>query len=215
MKVARPIGLGAAVGAAVWAAITIGCSSARVMMPTDNDGLRREVQGLREQVSALEAQRMELQQQLAAATKPVAEAGSIDAQVAEATPQLVSLTVEAGSHFLSKPSANGGPTCEAVIYLKPTDGRGRFMQIVGRARASAFQLHADGRVVNLGTAQWDPIEVRDAWRDGIFGAHYTLRLPLTAEGWSCGGAPVTVRVEFTSQPDGRTFSAQREMPFQQ
>jgi len=192
----------------------VGCSSARVMMPTDNDGLRREVQGLREQVSALEAQRNELQQQLAAATKPVAEAGSVDAQVAEATPQLVSLTLEVGSHYLSKVTGSGSPTCEAIVYLKPTDGRGRFLQIVGSARASAFQLHADGRVVSLGTAQWNPIEVRDAWRDGIFGAHYTLRLPLAAEGWNCGGGPVTVRVEFISQPDGRTLSAQREMPFQ-
>jgi len=200
--------------AALCGVTTIGCSSARVMVPSDNDGLRREVQALREQVSALQAQRAELQQQLAAATKPIAEAGSVDAQVAEATPQLVSLSVESGSHYLSSGSASGHSTCEAVIYIKPADGRGRFMQIVGRARASAFQLHADGRVVSLGTAQWDPIEVRDAWRDGIFGAHYTLRLPLAAEGWSCGAGPVTVRVEFISQPDGRTLSGQRELPFQ-
>lgn len=210
MKITRAIMLMTALAGVV----TIGCSSARVMMPTDNDGLRREVQGLREQVSALEAQRAELQQQLAAATKPAAEAGSVDAQVAEATPQLVSLTVESGSHYLSKGTASGSSTCEAVVYLKPTDGRGRFMQIVGMARASAFQLHADGRVVSLGTAQWNPIEVRDAWRDGIFGAHYTLRLPLAGEGWNCGGGSVTVRIEFISQPDGRTFSAQREVPFQ-
>jgi len=200
--------------AAIHGTAVVGCSSARVMMPTDNDGLRREVQGLREQVSALEAQRNELQQQLAAATKPV-EAGSVDAQVAEATPQLVSLTLEAGSHYLSKGTGSGSSTCEAIVYLKPADGRGRFLQIVGSARASAFQLHADGRVVSLGTARWNPIEVRDAWRDGILGAHYTLRLPLAAEGWNCGGVPVTVRVEFISQPDGRTLSAQRELPFQQ
>lgn len=200
--------------AALCGASLMGCSSARVMMPTDNDGLRREVQTLREQVSTLEAQRAELQQQLAAATKPIAEAGTVDAEIAEATPQLVSLTLEAGSHFASKGTASEPTVCEAVMYVKPTDGRGRFMQIVGRARASAFQLHADGRVVNLGSAQWNPIEVRDAWRDGMFGAHYTLRLPLAAEGWSCGGGPVTVRVEFISQPDGRTFSAQRELPFQ-
>jgi len=192
----------------------MGCSSARVMMPTDNDGLRREVQTLREQVSTLEAQRAELQQQLAVATKPIAEAGAVDAEIAEATPQLVSLTLESGSHFASKGAASEPTVCEAVMYIKPTDGRGRFMQIVGRARASAFQLHADGRVVNLGTAQWNPIEVRDAWRDGMFGSHYTLRLPLSAEGWSCGGGSVTVRIEFVSQPDGRTFSAQRELPFQ-
>jgi len=194
---------------------TTGCSSARVMMPTDNDGLRREVQALREQVSALEAQRAELQQQLAAATTPIAEVGTLDAQVAEATPRLVSLVVEGASHFRAGGSASGTSTCEAVIYIKPTDGRGRFMQIVGRARASAFQLHADGRVASLGAAEWGPIEVRDAWRDGIFGAHYTLRLPLAAEGWTCAAGTVTVRVEFASQPDGRTYASQREIPFQQ
>jgi outer membrane murein-binding lipoprotein Lpp len=199
---------------AVCGASLMGCSSARVMMPTDNDVLRREVRALREQVSTLEAQRAELQQQLEAATKPIAAAGTVDAEVAEATPQLVSLTLEAGSHFASKGTASEPTVCEAVMYVKPTDGLGRFMQIVGRARASAFQLHADGRVVNLGSAQWNPIEVRDAWRDGMFGAHYTLRLPLAAEGWSCGGGPVTVRVEFISQPDGRTYYAQRELPFQ-
>jgi len=191
-----------------------------LLSPTPDDDRRRQVRDLKEEVKELEAKRTELKENIAQLTKPIAESSTRDAEIVEATPLLVGVTIS--GHFgpskstaqTPNGSAESAPVtgCEAVISLYPSDGRDRFLQIVGRASVSVFQLGADGKSQNLGQRDYSPVEVRDAWRMGLGwgGTHYTLEVPLEATGWKCEGT-VTVKLEFTDGITGNKFDAQCEM----
>lgn len=193
------------------------CNKYTVLSPTPDDDLRRQVRDLKEEVKNLKAERTELKENITQLAKPVAESSTRDAEIVEATPQVVGVTIS-GHVGPSKSTAqtpeqsaesvqvNG---CGAVIYLSPSDGRGRFLQIVGRARVSVFQLTADGKSQTLGQCDYSPAEVRDAWRSGLMGTHYTLKVPLSPD-WKCEGT-VTVKLEFTDGLTGNKFDAQCEM----
>ncbi len=197
------------------------CNKFTALRPTPDDDLRRQVRDLKEEVKNLKAERTELKENIAQLAKPVAESSTRDAEIVEATPQVVGVTIRGhvGPSKSTAQTPNGSAEsapvtgCEAVIYLSPSDGHGRFLQIVGRARVSVFQLTADGKSQTLGQCDYSPAEVRDAWRldvMGLMGTHYTLKVPLSAPDWKCEGT-VTVKLEFTDGITGKKFDAQCEM----
>ncbi|MSR29213.1 MAG: hypothetical protein EXS03_06540 [Phycisphaerales bacterium] len=187
--------------------MSLSCTSATVLRPSDADSLRVQVRDLTVRVDALGAENKELKGQLADAAKASQERTGISPAVAQATPQLVQIRVGSPSHF--ERSADG-KHCTARIYLEPQDGLGRFLQITGALDISVFQLNASGTARTLGSATFDPLMVRDAWRGALMGSHYSFELQMVGDGWDCTGS-ATVRIAFVDGHSGRTFSAQREL----
>lgn len=186
-----------------------GCNPV-ALTPNPNDALRRQVRDLEEQVNAAKAKQVELEQQLAQSVKSAEEKSSIDPAILAATPHVAMVQIESSSGFLASKVGVEPAGCTARIYLEPTDGLGRFLQIVGSVQISVFELKAGGKSQTLGKAEFSPSQVRDAWRGGVFGTHYTFEFPLEAADWHCQGS-VTAKLEFRDGTTGKIFTAERQL----
>ena len=187
----------------------VGCNPT-VFTPNQNDALRRQVRDLEEQVNAAKAKQVELEQQLVQSAKSAEEKSSIDPAILAATPHVASVQIGGSSGFLASKVGVETGGCTARIYLEPSDGLGRFLQIVGSVQISVFDLRAGGKSQTLGTAEFSPSQVRDAWRGGILGSHYTFEIPLAGSDWNCQGS-VTAKLEFLDGTTGKTFTAERQL----
>lgn len=143
-----------------------GCNPV-ALTPNQNDALRRQVRDLEEQVNAAKAKQVELEQQLAQSVKSAEEKSSIDPAILAATPHVAMVQIESSSGFLASKVGVEPAGCTARIYLEPSDGLGRFLQIVGSVQISVFELKAGGKSQTLGKAEFSPSQVRDAWRGGV------------------------------------------------
>ncbi len=186
--------------------LAVGCQGT-ALAPNSSDALRAQIRDLSEKATMLETRRSELDQQLAQCLRDSQSKTDTDPEVLAATPFVAVVQVGASSHYLSSPS------CTALVYLDPSDGLGRFTQVVGRVRVSIFSLSATGESETIGTAEYSPSEVREAWRGGVMGTHYTFEIPLAGSKWTCHGS-ATVRLEFTDGTTGRSFNSQREINLQ-
>ena len=187
----------------------VGCNPT-VFTPNQNDELRRQVRDLEEQVNAAKAKQVELEQQLAQSAKSAEEKSSIDPAILAATPHVASVQIGGSSGYLATKVGVETGGCTARIYLEPSDGLGRFLQIVGSVQISVFDLKAGGKSQTLGKAEFSPSQVRDAWRGGILGSHYTLEIPLAGSDWNCQGS-VTAKLEFLDGTTGKIFTAERQL----
>ena len=187
----------------------VGCNPT-VFTPNQNDALRRQVRDLEEQVNAAKAKQVELEQQLVQSAKSAEEKSSIDPAILAATPHVASVQIGGSSGFLASKVGVETGGCTARIYLEPSDGLGRFLQIVGSVQISVFDLKAGGKSQTLGTAEFSPSQVRDAWRGGILGSHYTFEIPLAGSDWNCQGS-VTAKLEFLDGTTGKIFTAERQL----
>ncbi|MFZ4642509.1 MAG: hypothetical protein ACOYMU_04090 [Phycisphaerales bacterium] len=187
----------------------VGCNPT-VFTPNQNDALRRQVRDLEEQVNAAKAKQVELEQQLVQSAKSAEEKSSIDPAILAATPHVASVQIGGSSGFLASKVGVETGGCTARIYLEPSDGLGRFLQIVGSVQISVFDLKAGGKSQTLGTAEFSPSQVRDAWRGGILGSHYTFEIPLAGSDWNCQGS-VTAKLEFHDGTTGKIFTAERQL----
>ena len=188
---------------------SVGCNPT-VFTPNQNDALRRQVRDLEEQVNAAKAKQVELEQQLVQSAKSAEEKSSIDPAILAATPHVASVQIGGSSGFLASKVGVETGGCTARIYLEPSDGLGRFLQIVGSVQISVFDLKAGGKSQTLGTAEFSPSQVRDAWRGGILGSHYTFESPLAGSDWNCQGS-VTAKLEFLDGTTGKIFTAERQL----
>lgn len=222
--------------AAVWSAIAIaatpwvvGCQ-AKVLAPTPADQLRRQNADLSAKVESLERQLSEVRTaQAEAAARRTAgdpqsgggdgqgEGGSraLSAEEIEATPHLAAIGIVGSSHT-DRPLSGDG--CVARIYLNPMDGRGRFLQVVGTATVTLYWSPPGCDAEVIACHEFGPLAIRDAYRSGFGGTHYTLEWPVErrpASGiggadpesaWICG-SPVEAKVEFTEARSGRVFTA--------
>lgn len=215
--------------AAAW--LLVACQG-KVLSPTPGDQLRRRNTELEAQVSALELQVSEARTSMAALQSQLAQAKSASGATAggegavrepspeaiEATPYLARVSVGTRSHT-DRPLSGTG--CVARIYMEPQDGLGRFMQVVGTVSATLYWARPGCEAEAISCKEFGPLAIRDAYRSGFGGTHYTLewpielKVPSTApEGgaarveWSCGET-VEVRLEFTDARSGRVFTAQR------
>ena len=187
----------------------VGCNPT-AFTPNQNDELRRQVRDLEEQVNAAKAKQVELEQQLAQSAKSAEEKSSIDPAILAATPHVASVQIGGSSGYLATKVGVETGGCTARIYLEPSDGLGRFLQIVGSVQISVFDLKAGGKSQTLGTAEFSPSQVRDAWRGGILGSHYTFEIPLAGSDWNCQGS-VTAKLEFLDGTTGKIFTAERQL----
>jgi len=153
--------------------------------------LREENAKLRDRIAGLEAQTAELTTKLAEAR----HAGA--ARVSLAAPSLASIEIEP----ISGPMPRRAPT-RVSVYIRPLDGRGRFMQAVGTLRVAVLAGGSE-----IGTAELSPEQLRDAYRSGFAGTAYVADVPIPTGGLPPG--PLTMRATLTDAASGREFSAER------
>lgn len=221
---------------AAGAALGLQACQAKVLSPTPADQLRRQNVELAAKVESLEQQLSEARTAMATAqarhlaVAPVASAdgGSggaaaqpLSAEAVEATPHLAGIGIASSSHT-DRPIRGDG--CVARIYLTPVDGLGRFIQVVGTASVTLYWSPPGCQAEVISCHEVGPLALRDAYRSGFGGSHYTLEWPIElpaagggegpdiplASRWACGG-PVEVKVEFIDAYSGRVFTARRAL----
>ncbi len=196
-------------GLVLVAAALAGCRGT-VLKPTPADRLREQVQSLEIEVDRLSMRNRELEAALAAATAETA-AGSIDPEAAAAQARLVRIGVGSASGIRLETCETGAATISGTltVYLEPVDGRGRFLQVNGRASIQASMPVEGGEPITLGARSFSPIEVRDAWRSGFMGTHYTFEIPVEVPAGalaSTADPQASVLVVFRDAVGGGEFS---------
>jgi hypothetical protein len=197
MPVARLLATGLLVACA-----PAGCR-ATLVPPDGQDPARVQVQALERTVAALEARNAELGAQLDALR---AQTGSqVPEDVLVATPRLVGVALVGTSSVT--PAVGDPPTgAAAQVVLETRDGMGRFVQVAGRAEVAVTLAPVGGDPRVLGRRALGPAELRDAYRAGLMGTHYTIDVPLELPAGLAPGTPLAVTVEVT---DGWTGQVHR------
>jgi len=201
----------AALAAASVAAILAlaACRSGPRKLENVNDELRRQNLELENQVRALEeklrlaaAQTEHLQQRLAQ-TQP---AVSADVQALMPTP--VELRLD---HYSGVVASNDGGTPDLLrLYVKPRDGKGRFVPLVGTLGIQAVLLQPHQQPTLVLERFVDPQQLDAAYRSTWMGTHYTLEIPLPAGSLPKSG-DLTVKLFFTDAATGTQITHQQPL----
>jgi hypothetical protein len=172
----RPVEFaGLAVGLAIVLALApVGCRVG-ALGPSPNDPLRDENRSLRESNAELSARVAELEAKLAAVEAERVE-GGVDPEVVAQTPAATRLELKSSS--VVEPVRGQPGRGVARVWLEPVDGRGRFVQVTGWLEVAITALPATGPAVAIGSIRLGPAEVRDAYRSGFMGTHYTVEVPV-------------------------------------
>jgi hypothetical protein len=169
----------------------------------ENDVLRAQVIDLEDEVTALERRNSELEAELA---RMAGDPASLPAEIRANIPNLVELSIGRLSHSVD-PDGDGRADVLRV-YVHPIDGRGRFIQLVGMVRVHAALLPGEGEPIRIGQETFSPDAVRDAYRSGFTGTHYTFELPIELPDGN-DVAEATVRIEHVDGRTGKRYEAQR------
>lgn len=188
---------------AIAVALGAGGCRAKALGPSANDPLRDENRSLREANAELTARVQELETRLAAVEAERAPDG-IDPEVVAHTPAVRRLELKSGS--VVEAIAGEAGRGVARVWLEPVDGRGRFVQVTGWIEVAITALPASGPAIPIGSVRLGPAEVRDAYRSGFMGTHYTVEVPvdLAAAGTSPNFA---VSATFTEGRSRATLTA--------
>lgn len=182
-------------------ALLAGCGTSSV--GRENDRLRRQVRELEREMAVLDDRNRELSTELAAAsTAP----GSLPEDIRANTPHVARIAIGGLGHVRESPE---GGTHTLVVYVQPTDGLDRFVQLVGRLSVNAAVLPEGEPARTVGAVTLDPAALRAAYRTGFFGTHYTIEVPLapTGEATACD-----VRVYYTDGRTGESLEAAGSVP---
>jgi len=182
------------------AVLTAGCGSFK-KVSQENDRLRALVMELQDENRALAGRAGELEGQVQRLTRDL----PIPQEVRDATPHVTDISIGSVSHAVDT-DGDGRPDT-LVVYVEPTDGRGRFVQLVGALSVHAATLPADGDAITLGRVTLGPRELRDAYRSTFLGTHYTIDVPITIAAGATQ-TECTVQVEFVDGHDGRSVTGQ-------
>ncbi len=182
------------------AALTVRSGSYK-KVSEENDRLRARLMELEDENRELAGRAAELDGQLQRLTRDL----PIPQEVRDATPHVTDISIASVSHATD--TDDDGRPDTLTVYVEPTDGRGRFVQMVGELSVHAATLPADGDAITLGRVTLGPRELRDAYRSTFLGTHYTVDVPITI---APGGTKTecTVQVEFVDGRDGRTVVTQ-------
>jgi hypothetical protein len=178
----------------------------------ENVRLRHQVVELENEVEAARRERAELEatiEQMSVAADPAARG------LPQARPAVVELAIGGLSHFRDT-SGNLLPDT-LVLYVTPRDGRGRFTQVVGEFTVQASVSEAEqAPPLVIGERRFTTPEVRDAYRSGFLGTHYTLEvqisLPSNSDPAWLRDRRAGVTVWFHDPDTGRTIEQLRVIP---
>lgn len=169
----------------------------RIAAPTAADDVRRENAALKERVSLLEARTSELEAKLAA------KAANADAaEIAKATPAVAGIEIDWYSGF-SQPDPAGKPR-RFIVYVKPFDGRKRFVQAVGTLLIEARAK--DGTVI--ASRSLSVAELREAYQSQVTGTYYAVEAEVPE---NRVGDVVSVRAVLHDLLTGARHEATREL----
>lgn len=188
------------------------CSQRR--FANDADALRERVLDLETQLADLERRNSELQYKLREAQTTVELPEGADEDIREHLPTVTEITIGRLSH--ARDTTGDGRPDTLMLYIQPEDGMGRFMQIAGEVLVNAVIVPPDDDAITIGRERLGPAEVREAYRSGITGTHYTITVPLTLpervdEAWK-QSQQASVRVSYVSGVTGQRYDAERSIP---
>ena len=201
--------------ACVMSSVLIPACSSRVAI--ENDRLRLENQSLKSQVESLSAINAELAAKLNESS--AARLAPMDADVLAALPRVASIEFDTLTGFF--PGDRAKPATSVHVFVRPLDGRRRFVQAVGTFAVEAMivpeEVGTDDGTMGTATEasprvqlvrRLTPGEVREAYRSGLTGTHYEIELPLDAP-LKERGATILVRAEFTDAVTGTVHKAEK------
>lgn len=182
------------------ATLATGCRG-RALAPSEADAVREQLATRTRERDAARARVAELETELARRSAPAAGASS-DPELAEATPALAAVAVSG----LSAATLVDGNNANLSLVIVPTDGLGRFLQVAGTLKVSVAAIVAGEPPQPAATRTLGPRAMRDAYRSGFMGTHYTVEMPVSWSGPKEASA-LSVSVEFTDGATGRSFPA--------
>jgi hypothetical protein len=184
------------------ALLTCGCGQRR--FTNENDALRVKVLELETELAALKQRNAELEAELAAAA---AADRALPAEITANIPHVAGIAISRLSHL--RDADEDGTPDTLVVYVNPTDGLGRFVQLVGRLSLHAALLPMDEQPRTIVRVALTPDEVRAAYRSAITGTHYTIEAPISLPEDADAFAECDVRVAYEDGRSGRRLEAHR------
>lgn len=179
------------------AALLTGCGG-RALAPSSGDALRSELAVRTKERDEARARAAELDAKLLAMS---AERNTrMDPEVAEALPALASVALST----LSTARLTEPTKAELSIILAPSDGMGRFIQMTGTVRASVAALVPGRDPAPAGAITLAPKALRDCYRSGLMGSHYTIELPVEWKGAEAARG-LSVAGEFVDGLTGKSY----------
>lgn len=186
------------------AVMSTGCQG-RALVPNAADGLRAELVERTRERDVARARAAELETKVAELT--LTRDAKIDPEATEAQPALAGVVLST----LSTARLNDANTATLALVLEPRDGLGRFLQVTGTVRASVAALVPGREPLPAGAVTVGPKALRDAYRSGFLGTHYTIEVPLKWDGAEVARA-ASVSVEFTDAFTGKSYASQGTVP---
>lgn len=189
-------------------ATIVGCSgSARVS--GESARLRTDIVQLQDRIEQLERRNKELELELQRTSQAP---GEMPNDLCQALPLVTQIEIQRLS--FAHDTDGDGSADQLTLYISPQDGRGRFTQLIGELTASALHLPAQGEPQVIGRVTLTPVQVRDAYRSGVTGTHYTIEVPLDQlPRPSSADSPqdIFARVHYRDGMTGQTFTAERKI----
>ncbi len=198
-------------------AVVVVLAGCRTGGETSGDVLRKQNLELQNQVAQLQKDASELRAKLAELVG--AGASGKSPEVAEATPRVASVEID----FLSGPTADSSMPPQSdrnrtvAVYIKPLDGRGRFIQATGKLTVEVSRLTslvqndqaaADAPARLLAGRTLEPLQLRDAYRAGFTGTYYAVEISVPASELQPPGQ-LLLRARFSDAITGASFEASR------
>ena len=172
-----------------------------------NDELRQENETLKQQIAEVTARNKELESEL---HRPSGVATTLPEDIRANIPHVTA--IEIGRLSFARDTDGDGRPDTLTIYLNPTDGRGRFTQLVGTLTISAAVVPADADASTVGRASFTPAQVRDAYRSALTGTHYVFEVPIKLPaGTTAPPDRAMVNAEYIDGVTGEKFSAERSI----
>lgn len=166
---------------------------------------------LRERVLELEKDNRLLGQRVAELEGELARQTDIGSELPEAirrnTPHVAAIYVSALSHL--RDQDDDGELDTLLLYLKPEDGLGRFVQMVGRLSVNASLVPPEAPARTIGLLVLEPNALRAAYRSSFTGTHYTIEMPVDVPRTSA--ARLTIELAFEDGLTGQRVTGDGEV----
>lgn len=199
-----------------------GCRAGGKSFDNENDTLRRKVTELESEVARLTAERNEATAKLTEMAR--AQASTEAGQTLEALPRVAGIEIDRYSGF-NRPLGDAGrarPRPEEItVYVRPFDGRQRFVQVAGTLTVEATLLApmpakgkgkeapaADGTKMQM-SVTLTPAMLREAYRSSPMGTHYRVSLPVPKDAPNDLSGSLVLRAEFVDPVGGQTLKSER------
>ena len=204
-----PSAVGAALAALALSLCAAGCRGKAKDFENENDTLRRQVAELEQQLTASRARNVEIEAKFAELKR--ANDAAMGGDALEALPRCAGIAFD---RYTGWADTDRDRTPDGVdVYIKPFDGRQRFVQVAGRLTVEATLLPGSaggeaGQPRLLARTTLGPSELREAYRSSPLGTHYSVRLGgLDARGAESG--TLVIRAELEDSISGLVHRAER------